>query len=144
MRLDVVALARQFLYVREAGQNRGYRVEAIQHWATGNFGDSWCAEFATMILDIAYQGKGPFGRTGACETIHGIAQLNGWLTPVPAIGDLFLYLRPDGTAHHVGFVTGLNPLTGIAGNTSIDGTSVDGDGVHEHAISATTFIHLPI
>ena len=52
--LDPVTEARKFLYLREAqslGQNRGLRVEAIQHWSGGQAGDSWCAEFVWFILD---------------------------------------------------------------------------------------------
>ncbi len=68
---DPVDVARQFLYVREAqaqGQNRGLRVEGIQHWAMGTFGDSWCDEFAVgFVLDICFQGDSPFPRQSDVE-----------------------------------------------------------------------------
>lgn len=136
-------IARLFLFVREAGQNRGLRVESIQHWSAGQFGDSWCAEFATMVLDLEYQGNAPIPRQGSCQAIRELAATNGWLTDTPSVGDLFLYINAADNAHHIGFVTAVDPLTGIAGNTSADGTSDNGDRVAEHGIPAHVFIHLP-
>ena len=138
-----VDIARQYLYVREAGANRGLRVEAIQHWSQGQFGDSWCMEFATMVLDICYQGESPIPRCGSCEDVHQLAITNDWIVTDAQPGDLFLYLTPEGHAHHVGIVTEVGPLKAIAGNTSEDGASSNGDRVAEHPITATTFIRLP-
>jgi len=140
---DVIKIARLFLYVKEAqsvGQNRGLRVESIQHWAGGEFGDSWCAEFVWMVLDLAYGGHPPFDRMQSCEAIRAMAQDRSWITDTPQPGQLYLYVNSAGRAHHVGFVTGVDPLTGIAGNTSLDGSSPNGDGVHEHAIAARVFV----
>lgn len=146
--MDVVQIARLFGFVREAqtvGQNRGLRVEAIQHWSTGQFGDSWCAEFATMVLDLAFQGDAPIPRQGSCEAIRQLAQAKRWITDTPLPGDLVLSINAAGVAHHIGIVTQASPLTSIAGNTSADGTSSNGDGVYEHAIDPTdkVFIHYP-
>ena len=146
MMYDPVVVARQFAFVREAqsvGQNRGIRVEAIQHWSQGQFGDSWCAEFATMVLDLCFQGNAPIPRGGSCQAIYDLAKAKGWVSNVPAPGDLFLYVNDADHAHHVGIVTGADPLVGIAGNTSKDGTSSNGDGVYEHAITAHVFVHYP-
>jgi len=146
---DPVAVARMFAYVREAqqlGQNRGLRVEAIQRWANGQTADSWCAEFATMVLDIAYQGRSPIGRLQSCEDIRHLAADNRWLVEVPSVGDLVLSIDPaTRRAHHVGIVTALEPLAAIAGNTSPTGASSNGDGVYEHAISPEhkQYVHLP-
>jgi hypothetical protein len=145
---DIVEIARLFLFVREAqaqGQNRGLRVEAIQHWSAGQFGDSWCAEFATMMLDIAFAGDAPIPRQGGVEAIRQLAATQGWLTDTPAVGDLVVSLTDAGVGHHIGIVTSTDPLTSIAGNTSEDGTSANGDRVAEHGISSTlkTFIHYP-
>ena len=140
---EILTIARQFLYVREAqslGQNRGLRVESIQHWAGGQSGDSWCAEFVWFVLDIAYGGKPPFDRFQSCESLRKLAVARGWIVADPRPGDLFLYLNDVGWAHHVGFVTLTDPLTGIAGNTSPDGRSANGDGVYEHEISAHIFV----
>ena len=144
---DPVAIARQFLFVREAqslGQNKGARVEAIQRWALGAPGDSWCAEFATMVLDIAYQGAAPVPRLQACEDIHERAAEKHWTSATPSVGDLVLSIDPaTGRAHHVAIVTQTDPLTAIAGNTSADGTSANGDRVAEHTISGSNklFVH---
>src|SRR5437763_914845 len=83
---DPVEIARLFSFVREAqseGQNRGLRVEAIQHWSKGASGDSWCAEFATMVLDIAFAGNAPVERQGGCEMIRVAAAEAGWITDTP-------------------------------------------------------------
>lgn len=140
---DPVAIARQFVYVREAGANRGLRVEAIQHWSDGQFGDSWCMEFATMVLDIAYQGAAPIPRQGSCEAVHQLAKTAGWIAETPSVGDLALSINDQGLAHHVGIVSSVSPLKTIAGNTSEDGTSSNGDRVAEHAIADVdkVFIH---
>ena len=147
-RVGVLDLARQFDFVREAGANRGLRVEAIQHWASGQFGDSWCCEFATMILDLHFKGRAPVPRAQACQDVYELALEEHWLVDTPQPGDLFLYVRSiDDHAHHIGFVTETDPLVGIAGNTSEDGTSSDGTGVFEHALavapSAIKFVRVP-
>lgn len=141
---DPVQLARLYTFVREAGgDNRGLRVEAIQHWSEGQFGDSWCCEFATMILDLSFAGQSPIPREGGCAAVKELSDKSGWTTDTPTVGDLFLYVNDAGHAHHIGFVTQTDPLTGIAGNTSADGTSSNGDGVHEHQIHTTVFVHYP-
>jgi hypothetical protein len=72
--------------------------------------------------------------------------------PQPEFDDLFFVLDDVGHAHHCGIVTSENPLkiwpyvplTGIAGNTSVDGTSSDGIGVFEHTIGGRlAFVRLP-
>ena len=140
---DPVEIARLFLFVREAGQNSGQRVEAIQKWGGGQRGDSWCAFFATMVLDLAYQGAAPILRQGGVQDIRDVATKSGWITDTPSVGDLFLYINADDHAHHVGFVSSVDPLLGIAGNTDANGTSSNGDRVAEHAITAKTFIAYP-
>ncbi len=87
-------IARQFGYVRESTvQNRGLRVEAIQHWSAGQFGDSWCCEFATLVLDICFQGRSPIPRGGLCQDVYDLAKKNGWVTSAPVLDDLFLYVN---------------------------------------------------
>lgn len=136
IKYDPVTVARQFLFVREAGQNRGQRVEAIQHWCAGNPGDSWCCQLATMVLDICFQGSSPIPRLGACQSVYDMAKKNGWVLPEsssPQYNDIYLYVNDADHAHHIGFYsTGGN---GIAGNTSPDGKSSNGNGTYEHSIS---------
>ena len=151
---DPVQVARQFRHVREApsvGQNRGLRVEAIQHWSNGQFGESWCADFAWMVLDIAYQGNCPMPRTGSTQLQLSQAIAKGWVVETPQINDLFYRVHPSTkTPHHVGFVTRVYPdrIGTIAGNTSDDGLSSNGDGVHEHDVRMDTktlvFVRLPL
>jgi len=142
---DPVDVARQFLFVREAGANRGLRVEAIQHWSVGQSGDSWCMEFATMILDLCFQGNAPIPRQGGCEDVHQLAIANGWIVTGPIVGDLVLSINASGLAHHVGIVSSPDPLISIAGNTSSSGTSSNGNRVAEHAIDPANkvFVHYP-
>lgn len=140
---DPVGIFHLFSFVREAqslGQNRGLRVESIQHWSGGQFGDSWCCELATMVLDLAYQGDSPIPRGGSCQVIYQFAKLHHWIVSEPKVGNLYLFVNDQDHAHHVGMVTSIDPLIGIAGNTSEDGTSSNGDGVHEHPISARVFV----
>lgn len=149
--MTAVDIARLFAFVREdAQQNRGLRVEAIQHWSTGQFGDSWCAEFATMVLDLLFQGDAPIPRGTTAQGIRDVCAGKGWTVTQPQlvkVGDLFFYVDDNDHAHHVGFVTQLPtetaPMMGIAGNTSADGASSNGDGVHEHNITATHFATYP-
>jgi len=142
---DPVELARQYLFVREAGANHGQRVNAIQKWSGGADGESWCMYFATMVLDIAFQGNAPIAREGSCEAVHQIAVAQEWVADAPSIGDLVLTVNADNYAHHVGIVSNLNPLESIAGNTSEDGVSSNGDRVAEHAITPAgkVFVHYP-
>jgi hypothetical protein len=138
-----IDIARQFKFVREAhdesggSANTGQRVEGIQKWGGGVPGDSWCAYFATMVLDICYQGHSPIGRTGSCDEIFQTALTNGWVEPAPRPGDLYLRVKAPNDAHHVGFIIAVRPngdLGQIAGNTSEDGKSSNGDGVYERDI----------
>lgn len=156
--MTILELARKFRYVRELQGNRGQRIEAIQRWGGGVAGDSWCAFWATMVMDIWFEGKSPIARTGGCDAILEQARGKGWLTDTPAIGDLYLRLRSKHDAHHVGFVTAVYPRQGteplqlgtISANTSKDGTSSNGDGVYEHDIvvrdpaQTITFVHYPL
>lgn len=126
-------ISRQFLFVREASQNKGQRVEAIQKWAGGQPGDSWCCEFATMVLDICFEGNAPIPRLQACQSVYDLAKGKGWLVDKPEKDDIYLYVNDANHAHHIGFIT--DTANGIAGNTSSDGKSSNGDGVYEHEIS---------
>lgn len=150
--MTVLDLARKFRFVRELAGNKGQRVEALQRWCGGTAGDSWCAAYATMVLDVYYEGKSPVPRTMSCDVILETARQSGMLTDLPLPGDLYLRLRTKHDAHHVGFVTDVSQwaragvLGTLSGNTSNDGTSSNGDGVYEHAItvkdqSTIVFVH---
>lgn len=138
-------IARQFLFVREVPQNKGLRVEAIQHWSGGQTGDYWCCEFATMVLDICFQGVSPIPRLQAVQDVYNLAKKNGWMTDNPQKDDLFIYVNDNDHAHHIGIFT--DDWRGIAGNTSADATSSNGDRVAEHGLITNRkyikFIHYP-
>ncbi len=134
MKYSPTDIARQYLYVREASQNRGQKVEAIQKWSGGQAGESWCCYFVTMVLDICFQGAAPIPRQGACQSVYDLAKQNNWLVENPMKDDIFLYVNDADHAHHIGFITD-GYQTGIAGNTSEDGLSSNGNGVYEHSIS---------
>ena len=124
IKFDPVFIARLSLFVREAGPNTGQRVEAIQKWCGGLSGQSWCCYFATMVLDICYQGASPIPRLGACQDVYDLAKKNNWITDNPVEGDIILYVDANDHAHHIGFYTIVSGVRNIlAGNTSDDGTS---------------------
>ena len=132
--MTLIELARAFLYVHEAkDDNTGHRVEAIQRWGGGTKGDPWCAYFATLVLDIHFQGHSPIPRLGSCDDILTVARKNGWIVELPHVGDLYLFVRPPNDAYHVGLVTDVNThgFLGLSGNTSVDGLSSNGDRVAE-------------
>ena len=147
MKYSPTEISRQFLFVRESKeQNTGMRVEAIQKWSGGTKGDSWCCEFATMVLDICYEGNSPIPRLQACQDVYDLAKKNNWLTITPVKDDIFLYVNDVDHAHHIGIITKDGGGVGIAGNTSEDGSSSNGDRVAEHSISTNQahvkYIHI--
>ena len=145
MKYSPTDIMRQFLFVREAGPNRGLRVEAIQKWCGGVAGASWCCYLATMVLDICFQGASPIPRLGAVQDVYDLARKNGWVVTDPQKDDIYIFVNDADHAHHIGFITDI-PKNGIAGNTSEDGKSSNGDRVAEHGISFgphTKFIRYP-
>lgn len=129
-----VSLARDLDFIRETTQNHGAMVEAIQRWSGGQPGDSWCAFFILFVLDICLHGKvnNPIVRSGRVEDIYEQAKSKGWIVESPMPNDLFIFVDQKDHAVHIGFVTA--PGSGIAGNTSADGHSENGDRVAEHEL----------
>ncbi len=96
--------------------------------------------------DIAYKGKIVTPRTGSTDVKLQSCRQHGLIVTAPQLDDLFFFVNPRGQAHHIGIVSGLNPLIGISGNTSPDGLSSNGTGVFTHALSlnaSTVFARLP-
>lgn len=147
MNASLVVIARRFMYVRETeGPNAGTWVNLFQRFTGNTSGDSWCASFVSFVLDVAYRGKPPIRKSASADALLVQCLALGYVvSDTPQAEDLFFYVRADGTAHHVGIVSRNVPLIGIAGNTSADGTSSNGDGVYEHEISRgnTYFARLP-
>jgi hypothetical protein len=130
---SLTACARHFLFVRETEPNHGAWVEFFQRFCNGMPGDSYCCDFVSFIEDVAYHGHAPTVRTGSCQHKLSDAEAKGYVVDDPAVDDLYFFVD-RGVAHHVGIVTGLDPLTGLAANTSPDGLSTNGTGVFEHQI----------
>jgi len=137
MTASLTAVARRLSFIRETeGPNRGAWVSMLQRFCFGNLGDSWCADFVSFVLDVAYHGQPPIRRSGSSQLMLEAAKTKGTVVTYPTTDDLFFYVNATGHAHHVGIVTGVTPLTGIAGNTSPDGMSDNGTGVFEHPIES--------
>jgi hypothetical protein len=148
MSASLSTIARRFSFVREVGgANVGAWVTFFQRWCGGTPGDSWCCDFASLVEDVAYEGKAPTKRTGSCQEKLDDARKKGYVVQAPAIDDLYFYVNDAGHAHHIGIVSNVSPLSGIAGNTSSDGVSSNGDGVYEHALNVSAphiiFVRLP-
>lgn len=146
MAASLSAVARHFSFVRETeGPNHGYWVAYILGFTGNAEGDSWCASFVSLCDHIATKGAMRVARTASTITMLSRARFKGQVVSSPAVDDLVFSVRADGTPHHVGIVTNVSPLTSIAGNTSADGVSSNGDGVYEHEISAAgkVFVRLP-
>src|SRR4051812_13876039 len=124
MKYSLTNIMRLFLFLREAGANKGMRVEAVQHWCGGKPGESWCCYLLTMALDICFQGLSPIKRMGACQDVYDLAKKNGWVlnaNEIPDVDDIFIYVNEVDHAHHIGCITVPGGKIGIAGNTSEDG-----------------------
>lgn len=146
MTLDPVVEAGKYKYVRESSQNNGRRVNGIQTWRGGKdaVGKSWCCYFVMMILDICFQGESPFGDDpevmGSTNAALDYARKKEWIVDWPLPGDLIFSVHPEGhpeegKAHHVAICSNGKPLKALAGNTSEDGKSSNGDRVADHEIS---------
>lgn len=143
---SLTAVARHLNFIRETnGPNAGAWVNCLQRFTGGISGDSWCADFVSFVLDVAYYGTRMLPRTGSTGRLLDAAKAKGWLVAAPAVDDLYFFINADGRPHHVGVITCVDPLTGIAGNTSEDGRSSNGTGVFEHAIPHTgiLFVRVP-
>lgn len=141
-RENLIQQARNFLFVREVGgPNKGLWVGIFQRFVGIDEGQSWCAAFVCFVLAIILGGRDklpfPGYATGVCEDIHQWAVTHNAIVALDEarIGDLYLFVDDNGHAHHVGILTAtLSTLGGIAGNTSKDGKSSNGDGVYEHPL----------
>jgi hypothetical protein len=149
MQVDPVIAFKFFRYLRETANNHGRRVEAVRHWGLGDVAssDSWCDFMAVgFILDFVFAGESPFPRTeeinGSTDAAMKYGQAQGWEVPLDRAmrGDLIFSIHPPdapepGKAHHVAMLEDPDTFQVIAGNTSEDGISSNGDRVAEHVVS---------
>lgn len=143
--LGIIPIARLYLYFREARNpdgttsNRGLRVEAVQHMANGAFGDSWCMEALWDWLDFFFANAEDAGipRQQSVQSFREFCQGKGWQIDLARVqpGDVVVSVDANNHGHHIALVTVMTPLTAIAGNTSADGISSNGDRCAEHPIS---------
>jgi len=145
---SLTAIARRLDFIRETeGPNRGAWVNCLQRFTGGIAGEAWCADFVSFVLDVAYHGKRMLPCSGSTKRILDAATAKGWRVTIPAVDDLYFFVTEAGRPHHVGIVTGIDPVVGIAGNTSEDGLSSNGTGVFEHALTVSpariVFVRVP-
>jgi hypothetical protein len=143
--VTIIELARCFRRVREvrnkdgSTDNRGARVEGIQTYRGGTKGESWCCDLFWTITDMYFAGvydkESPVPRTGSCQEVYEWAKKNSLIVEYPSVGCGYLYVNEDDHAHHIGFITGIGPEIGFAGNTSEDGKSSNGTGAFEHMLT---------
>lgn len=137
---ELIAHARTFLYVREKTANSSPEIDAWLHRVGQPPGVSWCAAFAfSMVKDV--DPTNPL--RPSASALHLLAnnlslqvKLND-LQP----GDIVIYDEGEGLGH-VAIATNvvvvndqLGAFDTIAGNTSADGKSRNGDRVAEHEAS---------
>ncbi len=136
-------IARRLNFIRETAPNDGAWVSWIQRYTHNQPGDSWCASFVSLVLDIAWRGRSPLVSSAATRVLLAEAARKGWIVTEPQVDDLFFYVK-DGLAHHVGIVTDVQDhvVVGIAGNTSENGQLSNGTGVFEHAIAPAIYVRL--
>jgi hypothetical protein len=145
---SLTIVARRLSFIRETdGANAGNWVNWLQRFCDGVEGDSWCSDFQSVVEDVAYKGKRCLPKSGSCQVKLEYAMKQGWVVAEPQVDDVFFYVNDAGHAHHIGIVSGTSPLRGIAGNTSSDGVSSNGDGVYEHELKVPrahiVFVRLP-
>lgn len=137
---------RRLLFVRETnGANAGAWVQFFQRFCGGKVGDSWCADILSFCLAVCYYGKSPIVRSGSTVELLDDCRRKGYIVATPQPEDLCFSVDATGHPHHVAVVTVASPLTTIAGNTSVDGLSSNGDGQYEHPVHGRfVFARLPL
>lgn len=138
MSASLSTIARRLDFVRETeGPNKGYWVSMFLRFTGNEEGQSWCASFVAFCDSIATKGKMRVKKTASTVEMLNFAKGLHEVVTTPAIDDLVFSVNEEGIPHHVGVVSSIDPLKSIAGNTSEDGTSSNGDRVAEHEISPT-------
>lgn len=140
----LILIARLYLFVREiGGANRGVWVGLFQAYTGNKAGDSWCASFVCFCLSIAYQGNSPLEKSASCDELLRQCREKGYMVPDPLPGDLVFNMAGKDDAVHIAIATVALPYTlvTIAGNTSEDGKSSNGDGVYEHPVSRSNKVY---
>lgn len=94
------------LTVRErTGNNDGPQVKAILAHTGNREGDYWCAATVAYAGWHALYGRWPVPRTASCDVILAWSRDAGVNSRTPRRGSLFLVMKSDTDATHVGIVT---------------------------------------
>ena len=107
-------------------------------------GYPWCASAVTTWWKEAGAPTPPSG-PASCKNWATWAKSKGYYSSTPKLGAAIVY-GPEGAEHHIGIVTGLNPLTTIEGNTSQRGFNANGCGCFRKKPNTNrtrAYIHLP-
>lgn len=142
---ELIAHARSFLYVRETAPNEGPEVDGWLHRLGLPPGKSWCAAFASCMVRDVDPGN---ALKQSASSLHLLSNNPGLkieslddLQP----GDIVVWDHGEGTGH-TAIATQTTKVTGklmyfsaIAGNTSADGKSANGDRVAEHDVPLDRF-----
>ena len=132
---DLIATARKYLYVRETAPNSGPHIDEWLAAVGCKSGDSWCAAYACAMVR---ETNPRFKFHPSASALHLLANNPNLITFDPRPGDLVVYDHGHGVGH-VAILTATTTVDGrlayattIAGNTSADGKSRNGDRVAEH------------
>lgn len=91
------------------GSNAGNEIEAIQRFTGNRKGDPWCASAVAFVGGSMLESAWPVPKTASCDVILEWARAKGRLVDRPSFGALFLVMKSDKDATHVGAVEAVNP-----------------------------------
>lgn len=101
-------------------------------------GRPWCAAFVRHCFEVAatkMEVPDPCPKTASALHLWNCGVEQGKQVPLPAPGDVFVLIHPDGIHGHCGFVESCSPggdvITTIEGDTNAQGSST-GDAVARH------------
>jgi hypothetical protein len=106
--VSLSAVARRLLFIRETdGPNAGKWVQFLQRFCYGVKGDSWCADFVSVCMDVEYEGNPPLRRSGSCAVLLAYCEAKGYLVSSPVADGLAFAVDPQRPtkAHHVAITT---------------------------------------
>lgn len=114
------------LRVREipAGENGGPMVKPIQEATGQKEGAPWCASFIAFVARVleTFGIDWPLPFTAGCDELLRAARKLGLIVELPVVGGLFLVMKSDDDAEHVGAIDKVFPDRSFA---SIEGNAAD-------------------
>lgn len=105
-----------------------------EHNGPNGSGFPWCAAFVYSMFKAAAGDLNPCPRTASALHLFAMTPADR-RTQLPAPGDVFVLVHPDGIHGHCGFVESCSPagdvVTTVEGDTNAEGSST-GDAVGRH------------